>query len=57
MVGAVNIGMDLGTFDALHEFVSDKEVVDAPAIITISRAGEKVPVGIGVFGMRMKMTV
>lgn len=36
MVGAVNVGVDVGFFDVLDEFACDEEVVNAPADIPVA---------------------
>lgn len=56
MIGAVDVGVDRGGLHAAHEFRGDEEVVDAPADVTVARAGELVPIGVCVFGMRVEMT-
>ena len=55
MVGAVDVGVDGGTFNAFDKFGGDEEVVEAPADVPVARAGEEVPIGICVFHIWMEM--
>ena len=40
VVGAVDVGVELGFFNTFYEFACDEEVVNAPADIAVARASE-----------------
>lgn len=44
VVGAVDVGRDVGFFNTLHIFLDDEEVVDAPADISVACTGNLVPI-------------
>jgi len=44
VVGAVDVGKNVGALNALHKFARDEEVVEAPADVAVASVSEKVPV-------------
>ena len=56
VVGAINVSVDFCFLDMLHEFLCDKKIIDAPTDVSIACMESHVPIAIGIFGVRMKMT-